>query len=429
VILWLWSIILSVLLAGNVALSFAESSVQPSESFDSLVYRFLDTGEANEAERLLQAILADGKVSVEVVSQIIGREGAYQRQPVEILPREQIIVRGRTYPLSLFIPASYQTSKSYALIVCLHGYGFTGEEYLERWRARLGEGYLLACPTYPSGAWFTRHAEELVLETIREVRRQYHIDSNRIFLTGMSNGGIGAWLIGMHHAPLFAGLAPMASGLDNVLMPFLANLRSTPVYIIHGAKDQVMPVDLSRSIARELDVLGYPYVYREHQREHPIAGGHYFPKEELPELIAWFNSQRREPLPTSLTVVRDASHFQPFNWVRLDSTDPIAAFSDDLVDKRDERIKRRVYARIDASIAGNNRIEVKAEHVQRYSLFLNEQLIDFSKPLTVVTNGRLSFEGPVTPSVETLLRQARLRQDPGRLFPVHLTIAIAKPAS
>ncbi|HEX6727958.1 MAG TPA: hypothetical protein VF078_11445, partial [Nitrospira sp.] len=246
---------------------------------------------------------------------------------------------------------------------------------------------------------------------------------------GMSNGGIGAWLIGMHHAPLFAGLAPMASGLDDVLMPFLANLRSTPVYIIHGAKDQVMPVDLSRSIARELEVLGYPHVYREHQREHPMAGGHYFPREELPDLVAWFNCQRREPLPTSLTAVRDGSHFQSFNWVRLDATDPIAAFSEDLVDKRDERIKRRVYARLDASIAGNNRIEVKAEHVQRYSLFLNEQLIDFSKPLTVVTNGRLSFEGTVTPSVETLLRQARLRQDPERLFSVHLTIAIAKPAS
>lgn len=423
-ILWLWSIILSVLLAGSVTLGFAESLVQPNEGLASLVYRFLDTSEANEAERLLQAILSDEKASVEVVSQIIGGDGAYQRQPVEILPREQIIVRGRTYPLSVFIPASYQTSKSYALIVCLHGYGFTGAEYLERWRARLGEGYLLACPTYPSGAWFTRYAEELVLETIREVRRQYHIDPNRIFLTGMSNGGIGAWLIGMHHAPLFAGLAPMASGLDDVLLPFLRNLRNTPVYIIHGAKDQVMPVSLSRSIVQELETLGYSHVYREHQREHPIAGGHYFPKEELLDLIAWFNSQRREPLPTSLTVVRDASHFQSFTWIRIDSTDPIAAFSQDLVDKRDERITRREYAKVDASIVGTNRIEVTADRVQRYSLFLNEQLIDFSKPLTVVTNGRLSFNGVVSPSVDTLLRQARLRQDPLQLFPVHLTIAV-----
>jgi predicted esterase len=426
---WVGAIFLSILLASDAAPSFADVSAPAVKSLASFVLQFLDTHDSSEADRLLQAILSEQQASVEAITRIIQNERTYHSQPVGNLPDEQIVVRGQTYPLSLFIPPTYQASKAHALVVCLHGFGFTGEEYLERWRARLGEDYLLACPTYPSGTWFTRRAEELVLETIRQARHRYHIDPDRVFLTGMSNGGIGAWLIGMHHAPLFAGLAPMASGLDNVLMPFLANLRHTPVYIIHGAKDQVMPVDLSRSISRELEVLGYPYVYREHQREHPMAGGHYFPREELPDLVAWFNHQRREPLPTSLTVVRDGSHFQPFNWVRLDSTDLIAAFSEDLVDKRDERIKRRVYARLDASIAGCNRIEVKAEHVQRYSLFLNEQLIDFSKPLTVVTNGRLSFEGTVTPSVETLLRQARLRQDPERLFPVHLTIAIAKPAS
>jgi pimeloyl-ACP methyl ester carboxylesterase len=426
---WIRFISLAVVLSGGINSSVAEVPSPVAKNLDSLVVQYLDAGDSGEADGLLGSILSDERASVETISRIIRAERIYQRQPVGTLPGEQIVIRGRPYPLSMFVPTTYQSSRSYALVVCLHGFGFTGEGYLDRWRTRLGDDYLLACPTYPSGAWFTRGAEELVLETIRQALRRYHIDPNRVFLTGMSNGGIGAWLIGMHHAPLFAGLAPMASGLDNVLMPFLANLRHTPVYIIHGAKDQVMPVDLSRSISRELEVLGYPHVYREHQREHPMAGGHYFPREELPDLVDWFNRQRREPLPTSLTVVRDGSHFQSFNWVRLDSTDPIATFSEDLVDKRDERIKRRVYARLDASIAGRNRIEVQAEHVQRYSLFLNEQLIDFSKPLTVVTNGRLSFEGTVTPSVETLLRQARLRQDPERLFSVHLTIAIAKPDS
>lgn len=422
-------IILLVVLTIGVGSSFAEVSEPSVDTLASLVYRFLDTDDSDEAERVLQRMLSDKSVSVETISQIIQSERTYQNQPVGSLPNEQIVIRGRMYPLSTFIPTTYHASKAYPLVVCLHGYGFTGEEYLERWRPRLGEDYLLVCPTYPSGAWFTRQAEELVLETIRQARRRYHIDPNRIFLTGMSNGGIGAWLIGMHHAPLFAGLAPMASGLDHVLMPFLANLRNTPVYIIHGTKDQVMPVDLSRSISQELDRLGYPHVYREHEREHPMAGGHYFPKEELPDLVAWFKSRRREPLPTRLTLVRDASHFQPYNWLRIDSTDPIAVFSEDLVDKRDERIKRRVYATIDASIVGRTRIEVTAEHVQRYSLFLNDQLIDVSKPLTVTTNGRLSFEGMVSPSVDTLLRQARLRQDPERLFPIHLTIVIEKPAS
>lgn len=426
---WVRFVSLIVVLSSGMNFSVAEVPIPVVESFASLVVRYIETHDSDEAGQLLQRILLDKDASVETVSHVIQAERTYQHQPVGSLPDQRIMIRGQTYPLSLLIPPTYQASKAYALVVCLHGFGFTGEEYLERWRARLSEDYLLACPTYPSGAWFTRRAEELVLETIRQVGNRYHVDPNRVFLTGMSNGGIGVWLIGMHHAPLFAGLAPMASGLDDVLMPFLANLRNTPIYIIHGAKDQVMPVDLSRSIARELDMLGYPYIYREHQRVHPMAGGHYFPREELPELVAWLDGQRREPLPTRLTVVRDGSHFQAFNWVRLEATDPIAAFSEDLVDKRDERIKHRVYARLEASIAGRNRIEVKAEHVQRYSLFLNEQLIDFSKPLTVVTNGRLSFEGTVTPSVETLLRQARLRQDPARLFSVQLTIAVSKPAA
>jgi hypothetical protein len=170
-------------------------------------------------------------------------------------------------------------------------------------------------------------------------------------------------------------------------------------------------------------------VYREHQREHPIAGGHYFPREELPDLVRWFDHQRRNPLPTRLTVVREASHFQAFNWVRIESTEPIAAFSEDLIDKRDDKIKHREYARLDAEIVGENQIHVRVERVERYSLFLNDQLIGLSKPLTVLTNGQMSFEGYVTPSVEVLLRNARLRGDIRQLFPVHLTIPVHNRAS
>ena len=38
----------------------------------------------------------------------------------------------------------------------------------------------------------------------------------------------------------------------------------------------------------------------------------------------------------------------------------------------------------------------------------------------------VSFEGPVTPSLETLLKQARLRQDSRQLFPIHLAIQVRK---
>jgi pimeloyl-ACP methyl ester carboxylesterase len=422
----LFSVILAAILAGVACHALNAAAADSSTEMNMQVFRYLDSTDADEAAGILTSMLSDPNATIEQAIRIIQTERDYAPQPTGTIPDERIHVQGRAYQLALSVPPTYQSTKRYGLVVCLHGAGFTGEAYLERWQARLGEDYVLACPTTPMGAWFTRGAEELVLATIRSVQRRYHIDPDRIFLTGMSNGGIGAWVIGMHHAPLFAGIAPMASGLDTVMLPFLANLRSTPIYIIHGAKDQVMPVEFSRTITEELTRLGYPFVYREHDREHPMAGGHYFPREELPELVAWLNTQRRNPLPTSVTVVREASHFQPFGWVRIDSTDPIAAFSEDLVSKRDERIKRREYARLDASIVTPNRIEVRTEKVQRYSLFLNEQLVDSSKPLVVLTNGLVSFEGTVAPSLETLLRQARLRQDFRQLFPIHLAIQVRK---
>jgi len=407
-------------------ITYAQPAVPDSALLSSLVFHYLDTSEAAEADRLLQEIHAHPDASIDRITQIIKTERAYQSQPVGLIPDESIHMAGRSYPLALSVPSNYQPSKAYGLVVCLHGAGFSGEAYLERWQPRLGEDYLLACPTYATGAWFTRRAEDLVLATVQQMRRRYHVDPDRIFLTGMSNGGIGAWLIGMHHAPLFAGIAPMASGLDDVLMPFLANLMNTPVYVIHGAKDQVMPVELSRSISRELTALGYQHVYREHQREHPMAGGHYFPREELPELVLWLNRQRRDPFPRTLRLVREASHFQPFGWVRIDGTDKIAAFSEDLISKRDALTKHKQYAKLEASIVAPTRIEVSTKHVQRYSLFLNDQLIDVSKPLTVLTDGQVSFEGVVASSLEMMLRQARLRQDPRQLFPIHISIAVQK---
>ena len=416
-------------LAIGLETSLTIARVDPPESLSSLVFHYLDSADSEEAERLLQVLLNHPDTSVERVTRIIETERTYEAQPIGTVANEEVRVEGQTYAVALSIPLTYRSANGYALVVCLHGAGFTGDVYLERWQARLGEEYLLACPTYPTGAWFTRRAEEVVLATIEHVRRRYHVDPDRIFLTGMSNGGIGAWLIGMHHAPLFAGVVPMAGGLDDVLMPFLANLRNTPIYMIHGAKDQVMPVSLSRSISRELTALGYSHVYREHQGEHPVAGGHYFPREELPALRTWLDRQRRDPAPPKLSLVREASRFHPFSWVRVDATDVIAAFSDDLIDKRDQRIKQREYAKLEAAIVGPNRIEVRTNHIQRYSLFLNDRLIDTAKPVSIWTNGQLSYDGPVIVSIDLLLRQARLRHDPRQLFPIHLPMLVPRQAS
>ena len=405
--------------AGTVVAAEAEQA-----PLADLVNEYAETHDGDKAGALLADILKHPEADVQTVARILRNGRVYAIQPVGHQRSVPMLVHGRTFRYGLYVPSNYEPSKPYALVICLHGAGFTGDAYLERWQTRLDEGYLVACPTLPQGNWWTREAADVVLATLRAVQSQYHVDPNRIFLTGMSNGGIGVYLVGSHYAPLFAGLAPMASGLDDVLLPFLENLRHTPVYLIHGTKDQVMPVELSRTVAQELTRLGYPFTYREHDRTHPVAGGHYFPREELPDLVGWFGTHRRDPFPKRVTVVRDATHLSPFAWVRIDATDRIAALSDNLIDRRDDAIKHRLYAKLDAEIVGPNRIEVRTERVRRYSLFLNQELIDLSKPITVITNGQMSYEGTMTPSIATILREARQRHDRALLFPAVLTIPV-----
>ncbi|MCH8041620.1 MAG: hypothetical protein IH977_14945 [Nitrospinae bacterium] len=396
------------------------------QSLSALIRAYLDSGNGRENQDVLARILAHPEADLETVSGVIGAGRSYGKEPVGLYPNVPVQVRGKTQGYGLYVPSSYGPDTSYPLVICLHGAGFTGASYLERWQPRLGDSYILACPTYYQGAWWTRFGENLVLATIRAVRARYHIDPDRIFLTGMSNGGIGAWIIGMHHAPLFAGVAPMASGLDDVLFPFLKNLTQTPVYIIHGARDRIMPVDLSRQIVKELDTLQVDYIYREHDHTHPHAGGHFFPRPELPALVSWFGKQQRNPFPCKVTLVRDASHLSEFGWVRIDATDRIAMFSEALTDNRDEFVKNRIYAELDVAIVGPNQVEVRTTRVRRYTIFLNNDLVDLSQPVTVVTNGVTSFQGIVNPDLETLLREARRRQDPRMLFPVQLTLAVEK---
>jgi len=406
----------------------ADQTARPIDpAVKASIYEYLDTQDAERADQLLAEILGRQDATPAAVAAILAAGRSYRAEPVGVLPSRELRLGSRAFYYGLYVPDSYRPDKAYGLVICLHGAGFTGDSYLERWQTRLGEGYILACPTLPMGNWWTRTAEDLVLASIRAVEARYHVDPNRVFLTGMSNGGIGAYLIGAHHASRFAAVIPMAAGLDDILMPFLENFRQTPLYIIHGRQDQVMPVSLSRVIDEALTELGYLHMYREHDRVHPMAGGHFFPREELPELIAWLADRHRNPYPKKLTVVRDASHLLPFNWVRIDATDRIAEFSENLTDRRDEAIATKRYARLEAEVVGPNKIEVRTHRIRRYTLYLNDNLVDLSRPVTIVTNGNVTHEGTVVPSTKTLLHEARARQDPGVFFSA--TVSVAVPSS
>lgn len=399
--------------------------VERQAELNLLVQQFLASADPAQSESLMKEIKSHQNVSGEKLEKMINDGGLYPPAPPTGPLHLSIQVDGEPTDYALYVPETYSPAVPYPLILCLHGAGFNGDAYLERWQARLGEKSILACPTMAQGAWWSPEAEGLILAVIDSVRSKYRIDPNRIFLTGMSNGGIGSYLIGIFHADRFAAIAPMASGIPEEIFPFLKNLSSTGIYIIHGSKDEVMPVSLSREVSDYLKEEGIHYTYREHDLEHPMAGGHFFPREELPALVAWFEQQRRDPYPARVVSVRDRTHLGPFYWTEINETaGEVADVQNSMFDREEvERIRRGAFSTLTAELR-DNRVEVTTERVKSYTLYFNHRLVDFSKPIVVVNNGVKRFEGKLSEDPELLLKEARRRGDTGALYSASVKIEL-----
>ncbi len=87
------------------------------------------------------------------------------------------------------------------------------------------------------------------------------MDTNRVYLTGMSMGGYGTWRLGLTHPEKFAALVPICGGgnlIDAILGPGDkgATWKNLPIWAFHGAKDAVVPLDESERMVKALKKYG-----------------------------------------------------------------------------------------------------------------------------------------------------------------------------
>jgi predicted peptidase len=174
---------------------------------------------------------------------------------------------GCQYLISL--PKNYdaKSKKGSPLILFLHGAGERGSDI---WKASIhGPSiyaaqhpdfpFILVTPQCPDDeVW----SNEVLLELLDEVTGKYNVDQKRIYLTGLSMGGFGAWNLGLTHPEKFAALAPICGGGERIEVLLAArgfagpvkikNLRKLPVWAFHGAKDPVVPLEESQRIIQAL---------------------------------------------------------------------------------------------------------------------------------------------------------------------------------
>jgi phospholipase/carboxylesterase len=170
---------------------------------------------------------------------------------------------------SLYIPENYTAERQWPLIICLHGGYGEGYEYIWTWlRPARARGYILLSPKSLDVTWtMTPNSIDTrsILMMLDEVAAEYSIDRSRLFLTGLSDGGIMTYLLGIEQHEIFTGVAPIAGALHPMVDPMLRAKtgRELPIFVIHGVHDFIFPVTFTRQTNELLKSLGYKLKYEE----------------------------------------------------------------------------------------------------------------------------------------------------------------------
>ena len=392
------------------------------------IERYLSTTDASVENQVIERILKH-KVSNEEIKSILRKEITHENVLGGYQKSLNSSHNGKKYSHALYFPKGEIPKSGVPLIVILHGMGGHGETTLPRWIPRLKNHFAILCPSYPMGAWWSANAEKLILDLIGQIKKNYPVDHNRVFLSGLSNGAIGAFWIGMNHPDRFAGIAPIAGGITERLMRFLVNLRNTPIYIIHGKSDPVFPVALLRRVNHILADMKYPAVYREHNETTSAHGGHFMPDSETKPLAEWLEKQNRKILPITIRMTREQNHLDPIYWANILKGNRLAALQMPGPERETLNIKDGKIATLFVTRKKNNRFEAAVENVLDYEIYVNKEMIDFDQPVRVTTQElrdikgqmiagkkKVSFNRKINPDPKVLLSGFKKRKDKDLLF-------------
>jgi len=190
---------------------------------------------------------------------------------------------------SLYVPENYEPTRPCPLVVAMHGGSGNGGAFLWSWlREARTRGFVLMAPTARGSTWSLLEPQidgPNIDNMVADVAARWNIDPERKLLTGMSDGGTFAYVLGLRGDCQFTHLAPIAAAFHPLLigMADADRLRDLPIYIVHGHEDWMFPPELARNAERALRKAGANVTYRE------VADlSHTYPRDENGGMLDWF---------------------------------------------------------------------------------------------------------------------------------------------
>jgi predicted peptidase len=232
----------------------------------------------------------------------------------------------KTIPYRLFIPKNYQASKKYPLMLSLHGAGERGtnntsqlnHEFTNFWAndsiQKDNPCFVVAPQCPPDPEWWVKSATfgnydfdktpitdnlQAVSDILDSLGREFNLDPDRIYISGMSMGGAGTWYMITKYPGRFAAAVPVCGGADTSKADIFDKI---PIWTFHEADDPTVPVHFTRDLAKAIRARGgEKFKYTEYPASMGFGHESWKPAAKDPQMHRWVFQQVR---PGAVTLAR-----------------------------------------------------------------------------------------------------------------------------
>lgn len=285
-----------------------------------------------------------------------------------------------------YISPQYEDGEKHPVVICFDNYIKSQELHIYARQNR----YLAVIPHVTLGGQYIRQGKlDVFPELLGFIKQSFQIDEDRVYVTGMSYGGLEALLVSLYFPDLIAASAvvfgpyrlrsykdkiekmsreELEQFLDSLDYPLrmLKNLKDFPLYISHGGGDEAIPLDEGLVLHEIVKKLGAPTEltpYPEH--------GHtwYMVDEDLPRVFDWFKRFRRNGPPKSINYTAPNGFFKSsIFWL----------------DFSPFQIEHPI--KIEANVNENSRLTLTIENIKRIKLKLSSKMLKLPGVVYIDTN-------------------------------------------
>ncbi|MBN1257664.1 MAG: hypothetical protein JXA52_08160 [Planctomycetes bacterium] len=286
----------------------------------------------------------------------------------------------------VLLPQDWDETKTYPLIVQLHGRGDPRPitSSMEQYRVPTSPGIesfieedRQTYTIHPFGRGnhgYIGFSEYDVFEAMRDMQATFKTDEERTFLSGGSMGGMGTWAVGSRNPDYWAAIelraaaprsAPVGIGLGG-------NLTGVPVHIWHGEKDYTVPIKGGFQIAEELRRNHQDYVF-----ETNPEGGHDAPREDRAEIYKWLlQPSHVRQRPQNFSYVVDSHNHYGRLGIKMKRVPEISALP-----------------RFDCEIK-DNEVHIYSQGTPEIELDFSEDGLALEGEVVIFWNGEEVYKGP-----------------------------------